>query len=160
MVEYSWKPKTSVPVDAQAAGERLEEIRVRHNGRLTPTAVVDDARPQDAVLHPAFEWNDKVAAERFREDQARYMLRSIVIVRPAAPEQEPTRPIRAFVSVTRDEDRSYTSIDHAMSDAELREQVVERAWRELLEWKARYQEYRELAEVCAAIDAESDRRAA
>lgn len=147
---YQWKAGARVGLDAQAAGEELERIRVHHNGRLQAEAVVDAARPKASILHPHFEWDDRAAAEQFRVEQAKYLVRSIT-VRMEKPSGAKA-PIRAFVSVERDEDRSYTSLAHAMSDAELRAQVLEQAWRELEAWRQRHAELVELAEIFAAID--------
>ncbi len=60
--------------------------------------------------------------------------------------------VRAFVSVTRDRARSYTSIADAMSDDELRAQVVATAWDELAAWRRRYEGLSEFAKVFGAID--------
>lgn len=149
---YQWKPKSSIPIDPQAAGERLEALRVHNNGILTPRAVVDDARPEGAVLHDAFEWDDSVAAEKFREDQARYVLRSITVVMQVS-EPEAPKPMRAFVSVTQEDQRSYTSVSVALSDADLRQQVLAQAMRDLLAWREKYKELEELSVIFAAIDA-------
>lgn len=151
---YKWKPQAGIQVDAQVAGERLEELRVRNNGQLTPRAVVDDARPEQAPLHPAFEWRDEVAAEKYREDQARYMLRQITVTLPEEDKERP--PIRAFVNVRVEDSQSYTHVAHALSDAELRQQVLARAWRELQDWRQRYKELEELADVFSAIDGKGD----
>jgi hypothetical protein len=67
-------------VDAQTVGDELHRI-YQDNGALTAPLVVDEARPDDAPLHPAFEWNDEVAAELHREHQARTMIRSVEIIR-------------------------------------------------------------------------------
>ena len=149
---YRWKPQASIPVDAQAAGERLERLRIHNNGILTPRAVVDDARPPESVLHPAFEWNDAIAAERFREDQARYVLRSITVTVPSEPER--AKPTRAFVNVVQEEHQSYTSVVAALSDAELRRQLIAQAWKDLQAWREKYQDLSELAAVFAVIDEE------
>mgnify|MGYP001809541431 CR=1 FL=1 len=74
-------------IDPQAAGEELERIKQR-DGTLTAPAVVDEARPDDAVLHPAFEWQDPVAAERYREIQARTLIKKVRVICPE-PTQEP-----------------------------------------------------------------------
>lgn len=146
---YQWKPEARVKIDAQTAGEELERIRVRGNGRLDAAHVVEASRPEDAPLHDHFEWNDQQAAEQYRIDQARYLIRSITVsVEPV----EESRPVRAFVSVVRDEDRSYTSIAHALSDDDLRTQVLQRAWSELEAWRNRYAELIELADMFSAID--------
>ena len=121
-----------------------------NNGNLTPRSVVDDARPEDAVLHPCFEWDDGVAAGKYREDQARYIIRGVVAQMPEAGED--AAPVRAFVSVVQNDQQSYTSTAHAMSDADLRQQVLQRAWSELQDWRDRYKDYKELAAVFTAID--------
>lgn len=100
-------------------------------------------------LHPAFEWNDKAAAHAFRIEQAKYLIRSVEVVVEERPE---AKPIRAFVSVVREEDRSYTSVSDALSAPDLRQQVLTTALRELVAWRDRYAELVELATVFAAID--------
>ena len=84
---YAWTPRAHVGVPADVAGRELS--RMAKGGEITARAVLDAARPEESPLHPAFEWDDAVAAELHREEQARLMLRSIRIVRDA--EQEPER---------------------------------------------------------------------
>ena len=147
---YKWKEGAVQSIPAQVAGEELERIRVRHNGRLDPAYVVDASRKRSAPLHDAFEWDDAIAAKGYRLDQARSMIRHIAVIMETPSRSE--APVRAFVSVVRGADRSYTSTAHALSDAELRAQVVTQAWRELEAWRKRYAELVELAEVFAVID--------
>lgn len=146
---YQWKPNVSVPVAAQIVGEELERIRVRHNSRLTQEDVVAEARDDASPLHPAFEWDDAKAGEQWRLEQASYLIRSIVV---AVEANETKAPVRAFVNVERDTDRSYTSVAHAMSDAELRAQIIAKALKELKSWRDRYSELVELAKLFADID--------
>lgn len=146
---YKWSRGGVAGVNPQAAGEELERIRVTNNGRLEPEDVVEVARDEANPLHPAFEWDDVLAAEAYRVDQARYVIRSIEVV--VEPEQSP-KPVRAFVSVVRGEDRSYTSVVHAMSDPALRQQILTAAMKEMEAWRTRYAELVELADVFAAID--------
>lgn len=149
MTVYRWRAHAGVPVPAQVAGEALETIRVRNNGRLTQEAVVKAARPSSSPLHPAFDWNDKSAAHKWRLSQAQYIIRKLDVVeeKPGGDRQA----VRAFVNISMEEDRSYTSIAHAMSDDEIREQVIARAWKELQDWKDRYDEIVEFAAVFDAI---------
>lgn len=53
---------------------------LEREGRLSPYDVVDAARDPTHVLHNHFEWDDTVAAERFRLSQARRLIRSIELV--------------------------------------------------------------------------------
>jgi hypothetical protein len=147
---YQWKPEARVKVDAQVAGEELERIRTFNNGRLDPKNVVEASRSPDAPLHGEFEWNDAEAAEAHRAQQASYLIRCITVEMTDGGEE--AKSVRAFVSVVREEDRSYTSIAHALSDAELRAQVLASAWVELEAWRKRHAELIELAKVFAVID--------
>lgn len=147
---YQWKKGAQHKVNPQVAGEELERLRTYHNGRLESSIVVEAARDETNPLHPEFEWNDARAAESHRLNQASAMIRHIAVITPKRDGSE--APIRAFVSVVRDEDRSYTSTAHAMSEADLRQQVLDQAWRELEAWRQRHAELIELAEIFSAID--------
>ena len=74
-----------------------------------------------------------------------------IIVQVERPNREPV-VTRGFVSVRRDDDRSYTSVAHALSDEELRAQVIADAWRELVAWRQRHAELIEFARIFAEID--------
>jgi hypothetical protein len=97
MTKYVWIPGTAIAADAQACGEQLASLE--QQTALTPRVVVDAARPADAPLHPAFEWNDAAAAEAHRETQAQRLLGAIRVVRVKANGQaESATP--AFAKVT------------------------------------------------------------
>jgi hypothetical protein len=150
-VIYRWKSGAHVPkgASAQVVGERLESLRQEHGG-LTARVVVDDARDKSSVLHPAFEWNDKRAAEHWRLEQARHLIAAVTVVRDDTAAAE---PIRAFVVVKDDEgDQSYESVTVALADPSKRAQVLSRARRELEAWRDRYAELEEFAAVFSAID--------
>lgn len=146
---YKWKEERAYRVPAQVVGQELEKLRTKFNGRLEPDMVVHVAKSASHPLHELFEWDDNVAAQAYRVGQARAVIRSIEVVIEEAPK---SKPVRAFVSVVRDRDRSYTSVQHAMSDEDLRKQVLMQAMSELEAWRKRYAELVELANVFAAID--------
>ena len=79
-------------VDAQTAGSELDRIR-RRDGTIKPAVVVDEARPEEAPLHPAFEWRDPVAAEQWREHQATTLIKVVRVV-PAAAVEERVASVR------------------------------------------------------------------
>lgn len=149
---YEFKSRTECPVPAQVVGETVERIAAIHGG-VTPSMLVEEARPDAAPLHPAFEWDDTLAAEEHRRNQARYLMRMLVIKEVEEGEQQPPASMRAFVSVeTPQGDRKYLSVIHAMSIEEMRHQILEKAWREVLSWRDRYQNYEEFANIFRAID--------
>jgi len=155
---YKWKGFVNFGVPAQTAGEELERIRVKYNGRLISANVVTEAKDPQSPLHKVFEWDNAKAAHLWRLNQAGDVIRNIVVVN-VGPDGE-KKTIRAFVNVTQDEDRHYTSITHAMSDKALRKQVIAQAWDELTSWKERYKELVEFSKVFAAIDETTQKKAA
>lgn len=153
--------------DAQAVGERLEAIKARASS-LTPDLVVADARTPKSPLHSFFEWDNSIAAEKYRMEQAGHLIRSVqvtfeeveapqerqvrLIDGPAAPASQPAA-VRAFVSITRgDGERSYESTATAMNDPAMRKQVLARAHMEMASVGRKYRELNELADVFGALD--------
>jgi len=59
--------------------DRLTELQDA-NGRLTPEAVVTDARDPQSPLHELFNWDVEKAAEGFWLDRARSIIRSVEVV--------------------------------------------------------------------------------
>ena len=65
-------------VPAPVVGAELLRIQ-REAGALRPEDVVASAEPEDAPLHPAFEWDDTAAAAEHRLWQARQLIRALVL---------------------------------------------------------------------------------
>lgn len=67
-------------VKAKQIGDALTDIYSRCGG-LTTQSVVDESRPENAVLHPAFEWDDSKAGELYRSKQARDIIKCVQIIK-------------------------------------------------------------------------------
>lgn len=140
---YKFKSGSHIKADPQIAGELLERLEAENN--LTAKALVDANRDEDAPLHNEFEWNDSVAAEAYRETQARHIINCIEIVK------EETEPVRAFFNITRGEP-VYRHIDAILREKDTREALLKTALAELIAFKRKYKNLVELAKVIAAID--------
>ena len=78
-LKYAFKQGVRYSIDAETAGKELARIQKEH-GVTTPGAVVDASRPENAPLHPVFEWRDEVAAEGYRKWQARMLIKSVTVI--------------------------------------------------------------------------------
>lgn len=145
MPTYRWKDGARVGVDANAAGPVLEGLS--NSGCLTPSALVDASRSESAPLHGEFEWNDGIAAEKYRETQAGYIIRSIEIVIEQASE-----PVRAFVPIRITDDAGYVPIQKVMRQPEYRDEILSRAMAEAKSFRRKYASLKQLAGVFAEID--------
>ena len=144
---YQLKRGARLPkgITVQAAGEEVE--RLESEGRLTPKDLVEDSRPEDAPLHRCFEWDDTVAAERYREVQAAYIIRSVEVTVESVD-----KPTRAFVYTVVGGQRECRSIGVVLRDAYSRDALLESALRELASFQRKYRTLSELDGVFGAID--------
>ena len=140
---YKAKDGARLKTDAQTIGEICE--RLEKNGGLTAKRLVDESRPEDAPLHKEFEWDDATAAEAYREEQARYIIRSIVI----QPEPTKNDVVRAFFPVA--EQKVFESLPVILSDAKKTSALLDMALRELKAFELKYSTLSQLEPVFEAI---------
>ncbi len=145
---YQWKPFSCLKADAQAAGEQMEVLE--RTGGLTPTRLLDANREIGTPLHDDFEWNDTIAAEKFRENQASYIIRHLV-VHETTTAQEPVM-VRAFIGVMEDQKPVYVGLSRVLSDAELRVQMLDNAKADLMAFRNKYNSLEELSAIFTAIE--------
>lgn len=124
--------------------EQLLEI-YQQNGSLTPAAVVEVARDPKHPLHGRFEWDDTVAAERYRLDQARQLIRVVKVTETRGNDLLRTRE---FVSVHRESGPSYMPIDEVKADPFTSKLVLQQAARE---WRQMFARYRHLEEFLEQV---------
>lgn len=122
---YQWAKGSRLKANAQEVGEELEAIQ----GSLTPERIVDEARNKSLELHKCFEWDNEEAAEKYRITQARDVLRFISVVTTVKSEGKESESVvvRAYENVkTKDNDREYVQLFHALNDTEYRNQIFGR----------------------------------
>lgn len=144
--KYSWRsPKN---VSAQIVGEVIEQIE-KEDGAVTKEKLLEVSRPEDSPTHRLFEWDDSVAAEKYRLHQSQKAILDIVVT--VVKNDEPQLSSRAFVNVTSglSNKAQYSSIDVAMADEEKRNAVLDNAFEEFRKFEDKYNSLRELS---AAFD--------
>lgn len=131
--------------------KRFKEIRKANGGVLTAETVLEDARKKSSPLHRFFEWDDSVAAEFWRREQARQLIRQHYVV--VSYGEQSTEPTRATVMLeTPSGDRVYAQTVIALVDDEFSDQVLERAKQELRAWRLRYGRFKEMSEMVKEVD--------
>lgn len=147
---YQYRVKGLQKVPAQVAGEVCEALENSTVG-LSPKSLLEASRNVNAPLHDEFEWDDGVAAEAYRETQARDIIRNIYVVKVDQPEEEPR--IRAFVNA-KSETRpgSYHNIRTAVQDVDIKVQLLAAAKRECVSFVAKYHSIEELCGVVREME--------
>ena len=137
---------------AETVGTELERIE-KSAGELTPELVLKRATPKNSTLHPCFEWDNTKAAEGYRLEQARYLLRSVEVVVESDDSSGNTVEIRAFHNVENDTgDSVYVSVAQARENPEYWQQIKDKALSEIRAWKQKYQSIKDFEVVFNAID--------
>lgn len=150
--QYAWK--YNIKADAQKVGTELEAIYEEH-GKLTPPLIVEDARNPERETHQLIEWDDTTAAHHYRNEQARHIMRNIIIVRSeSAPEpaEEKIIKFRAFENVDVEEGRYFMPMQVAITRDDARNYMLQQAMRALMSFRQKYGMISELASVLDAID--------
>lgn len=141
---YSWKIQSLYPIEAQCAGEEIERI-YHKRGQCDAADVVDESRPESAVLHPCFEWDDPVAAELWREQQARGIINCIVTV--SETKKGEAVEVRAFPHVA----NTYRPLNVVLESKDMEDEMKESALREFLSFKRKLEAYKSLDAVRPVI---------
>lgn len=125
---------------------------------VTAETVLDEAVPVASPIHKCFTWDDTQAAHQHRLHEARTVIRSLVIV----ADHSTDRGVRARHSVVVNDDiedmargrRTYVAVTEMQTDKSLRQQVVNDAVREVLQWRDKYRAlgFDELQPVFGAVD--------
>ena len=128
--------------DANKCADELNSI----GENITPEQIVEFAKDDTTELHKCFEWNDTVAAHKFRLTQARSVMCELVI-KPVKREQT---QYRLFYNVGKKEGYQPTQI--ILQDKDKYERLLKTAKNELISFQRKYKMLAELSTVFDAID--------
>jgi hypothetical protein len=146
-MQYEWKDGARTKgLNVQVVAGVLDRLN-KKDGLVTAESVLKEARKKSSAIHNWFEWDDSVAATKHRLEQARLLVRSVV-VNVERTGGEPVT-IRAFVHT---EGGDYQDIDFVLREPSLRALMLVKALRDLGRVRREYGDLEELAGVYAALD--------
>ncbi len=143
MSDVQWKINGIFKANAQKVDMEIKSL----GDSATPQQLCDYAeRNPDSELHKCFEWDDSIAAKRYRLLQAQKIL--IFIVRTPVDKDSPK--IREYQITT--ERNTYQPTRSFLSNQSEYEQLLKRAKMELTAIRTRYSMLSELEEIFKEID--------
>ena len=140
MESVKWKISGIYKADAQKVYEEIGDKSV------SPEEVLNKARNEKSELHKCFEWNDGIAAEKYRLQQARMIINLLVI----KTENKDDEPIRVFQISS--EKNVYQPTRFFIQNPDEYQILLRRAKGELQAIRNRYKTLSELEAVFDAID--------
>jgi hypothetical protein len=124
---------------------KAELLALKRRGVIQPQAVVKAARNPKSPLHQLFTWDNSKAAEQWRLEEARRLLRTYVIVE----NNDAAEPLRCFVSLSTDRKSGggYRHIADVLNEKELYQRLLADSIEDLRAFQARYEKLKELRPV-------------
>lgn len=144
--KYSWRSGHGT-VSAQIAGETLEMIE-RRDGQISKEAFLEESRPENSPTHNCFEWDDFVAAEKYRLNQSAAVIRDVVV--SVEMGEGRSEKVSAFVNIVETptaQTGAYRSLDVAISQEDTRGVMLQNALKEMESFQKKYSVLSELAAV-------------
>lgn len=139
-MEATWRINGIFKADAQKVAKEIG------NGEITPQEVIERARNENSELHKCFEWDDSVAAEKYRLQQAGNIIRMLVYT----PKKESEQPVRVF-QITSNKN-TYQPTKRFLVQENEYQSLLKRAKNELESFKRKYHSLCELEAVFEAIE--------
>ena len=139
MVEAKWRVAGIFKADAQKVYEEIGD------NKISAEELLDRARNENTELHKCFEWDNNKAAEKYRLQQARQVLNSLVFI----PVETSEQPVRVFSYTTETKYKPTIQMVRNMDEYTL---LLAQAKRELDAFKIKYKTLKELKGVFDAIE--------
>lgn len=149
---YKFKEGCRINLNAEKVYNELLSISNKDN-KLTPEAVLDWASVHpESELYKGFDWEDSIAANKWRLQQATKIIYSITVVEleDKSDLKDTEITVRPFINL-RDEDR-YQPIQVVLKDEEKYVKLKMKALNELISWKNKYSMINELDDLFNYID--------
>jgi len=141
----SWKIE-KFPVSADVARAEFDRIYDKC-GELTKENLVNESRDANAALHACFEWNDAVAAEKYRIEQAGDMIRCLVTVEKPDDAKAPI-VVRAYVKTT----ENFEPIKVALQSEEKYAVLIQDALDDIQHFRNKHRMLLEMKSAMATLD--------
>lgn len=150
-MKIKWKnPSYYKNVSAEKVYTEITELGSKNKDEtVTLQAIVDKARDEKSELHKCFEWNDTIAAEKYRQQQARVIMINLVKVQEFDDNKE--RVIRTHVNIQRGT-HEYKPIEYVVKHKDEYTMLLERAKKELIAFKNKYSQLSELTELMKILE--------
>ena len=140
-----WKFDGLYKGDAEKCFSEIQSI----GESASPQQILEKARDSATELHKCFEWDDAVAAEKYRLQQARQIVCSLVYKKT---EEEPKEAPKIRVMQHIVSESGYKPVKVIIQNQDEYSQLLMKAKTELTSFKNRYERIVELEEVIRAID--------
>ena len=137
-----WKFNNLYKADAEKVSKEIESIP-----NATPSSILEFARNENSELHKCFEWDDTVAAEKYRLQQARNIVCNLVY-----QEEKKEEPTKLRVFYNKSSTNTYQPTRVLVRNEDSYKELLMQAKSELRAFKNKYKMLTELEDIFNLID--------
>lgn len=148
----SWRPEASkyYKADAQKVAEEILSL----GSHAETEEILDMARDESTEIHKLIEWNDDIAAEKYRLEQVRHIQHDLQIVKIGLNKKQPTKklevPVRMFFNLHGE--TGYRPTPVIIQDEDLHKKLLRTARLELEAFMKKYNILSELHPLIEEIE--------
>jgi hypothetical protein len=131
--------------------KELERIRNLNRKKvLIPGEIVKFAKDERSPLHKYFTWDDGKAAFLYRKQQARGLIRRVVVI----PNEINQKQYKVYYSLQSDRSQGlgYRPLETVFKNENFKKELLEQAKKDMLMFKAKYSALTELSDVFESMD--------
>lgn len=151
-----WKFNGLFHADAQIVADELKGIQAENNEEVKPKDIVQYAKAHtDSELHKCFTWDNTNAAEKWRIEEAKMIIRNIVVVYNEPTKKEETRQLQVRWAFRTDPTGGYKRTEYIVKNPDEHEKLVAMAKAELASFRRKYEILSDdvlMREIFEAID--------
>lgn len=147
MIIAEWKPEVAFIYKGISPQKVTEEIMAIGED-ATPGQILSKARDDSTELHRCFTWDNTIAAEKWRLQEARQVVCSLIIRQETVTPDKP--PVRIFHK--NETGSGYKSAPLLFKVEEEYQKLLQAALAELQAFKRKYARLSELEDILALID--------
>ena len=136
----TWRIQGYYKADAQKVAEEIGF------GKFTPMEVLEKAKDETTELHKCFEWNDSIAAEKYRLEQAKNIIRMLVYKK----ENKEQQVVRYYAKT--ETKHVYQPTKQFLVQEDEYQGLLRRALAELEAFKNKYHTLTELESIFEALE--------
>ena len=136
----TWRIQGYYKADAQKVAEEIGF------GKFTPMEVLEKAKDETTELHKCFEWNDSIAAEKYRLEQAKNIIRMLVYEK-----ETKEQPVVRYYAKTETK-HVYQPTKQFLVQEDEYQGLLRRALAELEAFKNKYHTLTELENIFEAME--------
>ena len=142
----TWRTPGIFQADPQKVCGELREL----GDEFTPEDIVEKAKNKSTELHRCFEWDNDVAAEKYRLHQARLITSNLVFRKESEDKKQEPIPVRIFNKT--EAMGGYKPPEKVFTQSDEYDKLLQRAMAELRQFKVKYSMLKELDYILSLIN--------